>query len=54
MIPIALVIAVGALIAFVWSMKSGQFDDVEGPKYRMLFDEEEESRSKNDKNGEKK
>ena len=46
MIPIALLIAVGALFTFLWSMKSGQYDDVEGPKYRMLFDEEDENRNK--------
>jgi len=27
---------------FLWAVKSGQYDDVEGPKYRMLDDEEDE------------
>ncbi len=27
---------------FLWAVKSGQFDDVEGPKYRMLEDDEDE------------
>lgn len=40
MIPIALAIAFVALGAFLWSLKSGQFDDVEGPKYRMLFEDD--------------
>ncbi|MCC6274407.1 MAG: cbb3-type cytochrome oxidase assembly protein CcoS [Leptospiraceae bacterium] len=40
MIPIALVIATSALIFFMISMKSGQFEDIEAPKYRMLFDDE--------------
>ncbi|HYQ81421.1 MAG TPA: cbb3-type cytochrome oxidase assembly protein CcoS, partial [Anaeromyxobacteraceae bacterium] len=26
---------------FLWSVRSGQYDDPEGPKYRMLDDEEE-------------
>ncbi len=26
---------------FLWAVKSGQYDDIEGPKYRMLEDEEE-------------
>jgi cbb3-type cytochrome oxidase maturation protein len=26
---------------FLWAVKSGQYDDVEGPKYRMLEDEED-------------
>ena len=25
---------------FIWAVKSGQYDDIEGPKYRMLDDEE--------------
>ncbi|MCE9500133.1 MAG: cbb3-type cytochrome oxidase assembly protein CcoS [Leptospira sp.] len=40
-IPIALAIACGAFFVFLWSVKNGQYDDVEGPKYRMLFDDEE-------------
>jgi cbb3-type cytochrome oxidase maturation protein len=26
---------------FLWAVKSGQYDDVEGPKYRMMDDDEE-------------
>ncbi len=26
---------------FLWAVRSGQYDDVEGPKYRMLDDEED-------------
>lgn len=26
---------------FLWAVKSGQYDDVEGPKYRMLDEDEE-------------
>lgn len=40
-------IALGALAVFFWSLKSGQFEDIEGPKYRMLFDDEEETFLKN-------
>jgi cbb3-type cytochrome oxidase maturation protein len=27
---------------FLWAVKSGQYDDVERPKYRMMDDEEED------------
>jgi len=27
---------------FLWAVKSGQYDDIEGPKYRMLDDDEDE------------
>ncbi|EMO64150.1 putative cytochrome oxidase maturation protein, cbb3-type [Leptospira borgpetersenii serovar Pomona str. 200901868] len=36
-----MLIALGALVVFLWSLKSGQYEDIEGPKYRMLFDDEE-------------
>jgi cbb3-type cytochrome oxidase maturation protein len=26
---------------FLWAVKSGQYDDVEGPKYRMLDNEDD-------------
>ena len=33
------IIAIGFLIAFIYSVKSGQFDDVETPAMRILFDD---------------
>ncbi|MDH4090865.1 MAG: cbb3-type cytochrome oxidase assembly protein CcoS [Cyclobacteriaceae bacterium] len=38
LIAISLIIAVGFLIAFLWSFKSGQYDDTYSPSVRMLFD----------------
>ena len=35
---------------FLWAVKSGQYDDVEGPKYRMLEDEEKKSGDKPEQN----
>ncbi len=40
-LPIALVIAAAAVIAFIWAARSGQFDDLETPASRVLFDDEE-------------
>jgi cbb3-type cytochrome oxidase maturation protein len=34
----SLTIAIGFLIAFIWSVKSGQYDDDYTPSVRMLFD----------------
>lgn len=42
LIPIALVLGLAALFAFLWSMKSGQFEDMEGNASRILFDDEDE------------
>jgi len=36
-------------MCFLWAVKSGQYDDIEGPKYRMLEDEEEEKEAKKEK-----
>ncbi len=40
LILLSLALGVGAWLFFVWSVKSGQYDDPEGPKYRMLDDED--------------
>jgi cbb3-type cytochrome oxidase maturation protein len=35
----SLLVAVGFLLAFLWAVKSGQFEDKYTPKIRILFDE---------------
>lgn len=42
LIPIALLLGLLGLAAFLWSMKSGQFDDLDGAAERILFDDEDE------------
>jgi len=37
----SLALGLGAWALFVWSVRSGQYDDPEGPKYRMLDDDDE-------------
>ncbi|KAA3643757.1 MAG: cbb3-type cytochrome oxidase assembly protein CcoS [Bacteroidetes bacterium] len=45
------VVALGFLVAFIWSVKSGQYDDSYTPSVRMLFDEKgNTTNTKNDKN----
>lgn len=39
LISISLTIALIFLGAFIWSIRSGQFDDTYGPSVRMLFDD---------------
>ena len=41
LVILSLLLGVGAWLVFIWSVRSGQYDDMEGPKYRMLDDEEE-------------
>ncbi len=38
-LPLALIIVAGAVVAFVWSARSGQFDDLDTPPVRMLHDD---------------
>lgn len=40
MVPVALVIAAGAVVAFIRAARAGQFDDLETPAYRMLPDDD--------------
>lgn len=38
LILLSFCIGTGAWLFFIWAVKRGDFDDVEGPKYRMLDD----------------
>ncbi len=40
LIPIALLMGVAGLAAFLWAMGKGQFDDPDGSALRILIDEE--------------
>lgn len=40
LIIISIFIGIGFWLFFLWAVRSGQYDDMEGPKYRMLDDEE--------------
>ena len=40
LIAASLTLAIGFLIAFIWSVKDGQFEDDYTPSVRMLFDDE--------------
>ena len=40
MIPLALGLGAVALGAFVWSIRSGQYDDLDGAAMRILNDED--------------
>ena len=44
LIPIALVLGLVGLGAFLWSLKSGQYDDLEGAANRILFDDDDQDK----------
>jgi cbb3-type cytochrome oxidase maturation protein len=42
LIPIAMLLGLIGLGAFLWALRSGQFDDLDGAAYRILFDDDED------------
>jgi len=40
LIPVSVVIVFLIGLVFWWSLRSGQFDDMEGPAYRVLMDDD--------------
>ncbi len=40
LIPIAVLLGLAGLVAFLWALRSGQFDDLDGAASRILFDDE--------------
>ncbi len=50
LIGVSLSVAIGFLVAFIWSVKSGQYEDDYTPSVRILFDD----KPKEDKNKEEK
>ena len=41
LIPIALALGLAGLAAFLWALRSGQFDDLDGAANRILFDDDD-------------
>ena len=46
LISISIIVALLFLVAFIWSVRSGQYDDDYTPSVRMLFDNEPPSQEK--------
>ncbi|MGD9472284.1 MAG: cbb3-type cytochrome oxidase assembly protein CcoS [Novosphingobium sp.] len=43
LMPIALLLGLAGLGGFFWSLRTGQFDDLDGAAQRILIDEEDEA-----------
>lgn len=41
LIPLAVVIMIVAVGVFMWAVKSGQYEDLEGPAHRILMDDDD-------------
>ena len=44
LLPAALFLGLVGLAAFLWSLKSGQYDDLDGAAQRILFDDDDPPR----------
>lgn len=42
LIPVALFLGALALLAFLWALRSGQYEDLDGAAERVLLDEDDE------------
>jgi len=40
LVPVALALGLMGLVAFLWSLKSGQYDDLDGDAVRILPDDD--------------
>ncbi|NDB67362.1 MAG: cbb3-type cytochrome oxidase assembly protein CcoS [Methylocystaceae bacterium] len=40
LVPLALLLGAIGLVAFMWSLRSGQFDDLDGAAHRVLMDDD--------------
>lgn len=45
-IIVSLLIAIGFLVAFIWAIKTNQYEDDYSPAVRILFDEQKKETSK--------
>ena len=49
LLPIALLLGLAFIGFFVWATKSGQYDDLDTPSIRVLFDDENTNFKQNNK-----
>ena len=50
LIPVTLCLGIAGLIAFLWNLKSGQYNDLDGAANRILFDQDVNDNKKNQEN----
>lgn len=42
LIPVSLILIALGIFLFSWAVKSGQYDDLEGPAHRILYDDDKD------------
>lgn len=49
LVPLALLLGLAGLVAFMWALSSGQYDDLDGDAERILFDDDDKPLSRDQK-----
>jgi cbb3-type cytochrome oxidase maturation protein len=47
LVPMALALGLLGLAGFLWSLKSGQYDDLDGAAWRAILDDDQDSVNSN-------
>ncbi|AOY87378.1 cytochrome oxidase maturation protein, cbb3-type [Marinobacter salinus] len=42
LVPLVLIVVALGVVLFSWAVKSGQYDDLEGPAHRILYDDDKD------------
>ena len=42
LVPLSILLIGIAVVIFFWAVRSGQFDDMDSPAHRILFDDDDE------------
>lgn len=42
LVPLVLIVVGLGVVLFSWAVKSGQYDDLEGPAHRILYDDDKD------------
>lgn len=53
LVPGSIILALAFLALYVWATRSGQFEDLDTPKWRAIFDEDDNLRTNSSTTNEK-
>ena len=53
LIPVSLILIVIIAVVFFWAVKSGQYDDLEAPRHRILMDDDDTSHTTQNESNER-
>ncbi|MGM0767308.1 MAG: cbb3-type cytochrome oxidase assembly protein CcoS [Pseudomonadota bacterium] len=42
LVPVMLILVALGIVLFSWAVKNGQYDDLDGPAHRILFDDDKD------------